>query len=266
MAEDSGSSPIIIKKIKKGGAGHHGGAWKVAYADFVTAMMALFIVLWILGQSAAVKEAVSGYFKDPIGFSSKMGKDLMNGKKGGIVDMGKGVEKQQLDEQAYREKEKTELDQMGEKIIQEMSNTPELSELMNQIDVQMVDEGLRIEITESVDGVCFEVGTSQLKPQAMQILKKIGSKLADMPNKVIVEGHTDARPYGVGNQLGYTNYELSSDRANAARRALAMGGLKDAHFDQIRAYADNRLKNPADPLDVTNRRISIIVKYTGKHE
>lgn len=265
MADDSGSSPIIIKKIKKGGAGHHGGAWKVAYADFVTAMMALFIVLWILGQSAEVKEAVAGYFKDPIGFSSKKGKDLMDGKKGSIIDVGKGMNNNpEADEKAFKEKEKAELDKMGERIIQDMADTPELSDLMNQINIQLVDEGLRIEITESVDDVFFEVGTSQLKQQAVQILKKIGTKLADMPNKVIVEGHTDARPYGVGNQVGYTNYELSADRANSARRALAMGGLTDSHFDQVRGYADKRLKDPQNPFDVVNRRISIIVKYTEK--
>lgn len=264
MAEDSGSSPIIIKKIKKGGEGHHGGAWKVAYADFVTAMMALFIVLWILGQSEEVKNAVAGYFNDPIGFSSKKGKDLMDGKKGAIIDVGKGMQKSEMDEKALKEKEKAELDKMGEKIISEMADTPELSDLMNQINIQLVDEGLRIEITESVDDVFFEVGTSQLKSQAVQILKKIGARLADMPNRVIVEGHTDSRPYGVGNQVGYTNYELSADRANSARRALAMGGLTDSHFDQVRGYADKRLKDPQNPFDVVNRRISIIVKYTEK--
>jgi chemotaxis protein MotB len=267
MAEDSGSSPIIIKKIKKGGEGHHGGAWKVAYADFVTAMMALFIVLWILGQSQDVKDAVAGYFNDPVGFSSK-GKDVLNGKKGAIIDVGKGMNnsQQEMDEKAFREKEKGELDKMGEKIAQEITDTPELADLKDQIDIQLVDEGLRIEITESVDDVFFEVGTSQLKPKAVEILKKIGCKLAGMPNKVIVEGHTDARPYGVGNQVGYTNYELSADRANSARRALAMGGLTDTHFDQVRGYADKRLKDPEHPFDVVNRRISIIVKYTGKHE
>lgn len=266
MADDNGSSPIIIKKIKKGGAGHHGGAWKVAYADFVTAMMALFIVLWILGQSDAVKEAVSGYFKDPIGFSSKKGKDFFDGKRGGLIDLGKQADKKELDEQAFREKEKTELTKMGEKILQELSETPELADLKDQISVEFVDEGLRIELTEAVEDVFFEVGTSQLKPKAVQILKKIGQKLSAMPNKVIVEGHTDSRPYGIGNELGYSNYELSSDRANSARRALVLGGLQATHFDQVRGYADKRLKDPSDPLSHVNRRISIIVKYTGKHE
>jgi len=267
MAEDSGSSPIIIKKIKKGGGGHHGGAWKVAYADFVTAMMALFIVLWILGQSKDVKDAVAGYFKDPVGFSSKKGKNILDGKQGGIVDMGQGANKPgTAEEEALKEKEKKALDAIGEKIVQEMASTPELSDLMDQISVQLVDEGLRIELMESVNDVFFEVGTSQLKPKMVKILKKIGAKLSTMPNRIVVEGHTDARPYGFGNQLGYTNYELSADRANSARRALAAGGLQESHFDQVRGYADKRLKDPKDPFSVVNRRISIIVKYSGKNE
>jgi chemotaxis protein MotB len=266
MADDSGSSPIIIKKIKKGGGGHHGGAWKVAYADFVTAMMALFIVLWILGQSPQVKDAVSGYFKDPIGFSSKKGKDLLDGKKGGLIDLGKSAEQQQqMSEEAVKQKEKAELEQMGQQVMRDLAESPDFSDLMNQIKVEFVDEGLRIEIMESVDDVFFEVGTSQLKPKAVQILKKIGERLSLLPNKVILEGHTDSRPYGYGNQLGYTNYELSADRANSARRAMVGGGLTENHFDQIRGYADKRLKDPKDPYNVVNRRISIIVKYAGKH-
>ncbi|MGE5680006.1 MAG: flagellar motor protein MotB [Bacillota bacterium] len=256
MSLGEGGGPIIIQKKKKGHGGHHGGAWKVAYADFVTAMMALFIVLWILGQSQEVKSAVSGYFKDPAGFNLNKSKGVLNGKGPSIMDMNT---KSEID---FKEKEKQKLALMGETISQELKQSPEFKDLQDQIKIEFVDEGLKIEIQDSYKDCFFEIGTSELKSEAKHLLERIGSELAKLQNNIMVEGHTDARPYS-GNGVGYTNFELSAERANSARRALTMGGLKQTQVDEVRGYADKKLKNTQDPFDVTNRRISIIVKYIG---
>lgn len=255
MSEDG---PIIIKKKNKGHGGHHGGAWKVAYADFVTAMMALFIVLWILGQSQEVKEAVSGYFKDPMGFSTKKGRGLLDQKGGNkMIDMSLQQASSSADQKAA---EKIEMAKMGQAIVNELSSSPEFKDLMDQITIEFVDQGMRIEMMESSQNVFFEIGTAELKSSALALLEKIGAQLANLPNQVIIEGHTDSRPYS-NSGLGYTNYELSADRANSARRALIMGKLPEKRIDSVVGYADQRLRNISDPYDITNRRISIIVKY-----
>jgi chemotaxis protein MotB len=246
-------NPIIIKKKKKGHGGSHGGAWKVAYADFVTAMMALFIVLWILGQDQNVKEAVAHYFRDPIGISDK-GQSILEGNTPNIpsIDLKKTLEQ--------RETEKQELKKMGEKILNELSQDPDYINIVDQIKIEIVDEGLRIEIIDSADDFFFEIGTAKLKPEAVSLLKKIGDQLAKLPNKIVIEGHTDARPY-LGNNPGYTNFELSADRANSARRALLTSNLNQSHIEEIRGYADRLLRDKKDPYNLVNRRISIIVKY-----
>ncbi len=257
MSLDNDNRPIIIKKVKKGGHGHHGGAWKVAYADFVTAMMALFIVLWILGQSEEVKQAVSSYFNDPIGFSeNNKGKGIVPVQGNAIID---------LDMKAQMERklqEKKELAEMGEKIVDELQSIPEFEGLADQITIEMVDEGLRIEILDSFDEVFFEIGKSDLKSQAYEIIKKMGTNIAKLNHKIAIEGHTDSRKYSNG-AMGYTNFELSAERANSARRALVSGGLKEEQIMEVRGYADKKLKNIKNPFDVSNRRISIIVKYSG---
>lgn len=259
MAFGEESGPVIIQKKKKGHDGHHGGAWKVAYADFVTAMMALFIVLWILGQSEEVKKAVSEYFQDPVGYG-----DQINKGKGGIIPT-QGNALIDLDMKAKMERqarEKKELAEMGEAIQNELTSNPDFSELANQISIEFVDEGLRIELTESLSNVFFEIGSSSLNTKAVEILEKIGTQISKLNYNIIIEGHTDSRQYS-GGPLGYTNYELSSERANAARRALVMGGLKEKQIEHVRGCADKKLKNTHDPYDVVNRRISIIVKYSG---
>jgi len=250
-------TPIIIKKKKNGHGGHHGGAWKVAYADFVTAMMALFIVLWVLGQDEEVTKAVAGYFKDPVGFGSNKGK--------GIIEL-KGTSPIDLDLKAkieQKEMEKQRLQSMGEEIQNELSDSPEFQDLIDQIKFEIVDEGLKIEILESSNDVFFGIGSAELNGKALTILEKIGAQLAKLKNKIVVEGHTDSRPFP-GSMAGYTNFELSADRANTARRSLLSGGLNQKQIEKITGYADSQLRNPADPYDVLNRRISIIVKYTEK--
>ena len=259
MNGDTDLAPIIVKK-KKGHGGHHGGAWKVAYADFVTAMMALFIVLWVLSQDDAMKESVARYFKDPIGFSDK-GKGVMVAKTSSVSDAPSSAIE---DKQLLKKSETTELKKMGEKIISELSSNPKFKKLSDQIEIQVTDEGLRIEIMDSDEDLFFEVGTSTLKSNAQLLLKEIGDNLASVPNLVVVEGHTDSRPFS-GNGKGMTNFELSSDRANAARRALTQSALDPSKIYEVRGYADRRLRDKVDPYNVVNRRISIIVKYSGEN-
>lgn len=250
MADENGN--IIVKKIKKVG-GHHGGAWKVAYADFVTAMMALFIVLWVLGQDEETKEAVSQYFKDPIGFSS-LGKNILPGS-AAITDPDAAAE-------ALREMEKEKLKNMGDKLLAEMSGDPEFKEMMDQIEIEFVEEGMRIEIIDSADDIFFEIGTATLKPAAFELLQKIGNQFSKLPNNVIIEGHTDARPF-LKTGTAYSNFALSSERANSARQALISGQLTESHIEEVRGYADRRLRDKTDPYNVVNRRISIIIKYSN---
>lgn len=241
--------PIRIVKKKSGHGGHHGGAWKVAYADFVTAMMALFIVLWIVGQSKQVKEAVAGYFKDPIEYTEKV----------------KQQKKMMLDEdliekeiQRREENERKKLESIGKAIIQSIAQDPTLEQLRHQITIEPVKEGLRIELLDKSESFFFDIGTAQLKPEAVKILVLIAKELGKLPNNIIIEGHTDSRQYST--VVGYTNFELSADRANSARRVLQVNGLRQGQITEIRGYADTRLRNKKDPYDVSNRRISIIIK------
>jgi chemotaxis protein MotB len=253
MAEND-DRPIIIKKVVKDDHGHHGGAWKVAYADFVTAMMALFIVLWILGQDDSIKANIQHYFNDPIGFAGGKGPSVIEGSGNKIIAP------KILNEVEQKKLERERLEEMGENLISNLKNK-DFQDLIDQIDVEITDEGLRIEIMESNNDAFFEVGTADLKKSAKKMLGVIGKQMAELQNKVVVEGHTDSRPFSNGHQ-GYSNYELSADRANSARRVLIASGLAPNQIDEIRGYADNRLRDPSNPFDVVNRRISIIVKYS----
>jgi len=251
--EGQNNEPIIIKKGKKGGHGHHGGAWKVAYADFVTAMMALFIVLWILGQSEEVKEQVANYFKNPFGVGVGQGSSpLQGGPRNPTTDVNDIIRQKEMERQALKS--------MGDEIIKELSVSPEFQQIIDQIQAEITDEGLKIEVMDTQEDAFFEVGTSTLKPSAYKMLQVIGKELSKLNNRVVIEGHTDARPYSSTGQ-GYSNFELSSDRANAARRALIAGGLLATQIEQVRGWADNKLKLPDEPYSEKNRRISIIVKF-----
>ena len=244
--------PIIVVRKKNGGhGGHHGGAWKVAYADFVTAMMALFIVLWIVGQSKQVKESIAQYFKDPGAFSE-------NTKGGGALESQSANFGERLADD-YLKRQEEKLKELGDKIMEEMKKTPTISDLAKQIKIEITKEGMRIELIEQSDKVFFDVGTAHLKEDATKVLTIIAAELVKIPNHVIIEGHTDARQYQGTN--GYTNYELSADRANSARRVLMKNGLPDTRLDQVAGYADKRLRTPQNPLDVVNRRVSILVRF-----
>ena len=214
-------------------------------------MMALFMVLWIVGQSQKVRESVAQYFKDPGAFrESAGGKGIMQG----------GVPLSSPDhKEEFLKQEIQRLKQMGDSIIQELQKSPDLASLSKQIKIEIVKEGLRIELLESSESFFFDVGTANLKPEAGQVLNVIGKELAQHHNHLIIEGHTDSRQYS--QETGYTNFELSADRANSARRVLVSSGVKYAQFDEVRGYADTRLRNAQDPLDASNRRISLLVKF-----
>src|SRR5579884_1035833 len=206
-------APIIVVKKKGSHGGSHGGAWKVAYADFVTAMMALFIVLWILNQSQEVREAVSGYFKDPKGYGKQVGTT-----KDGT---GKTVEVS-----------KTDMNDLKKKLEEAMKRMPELEKLKNQVQMTITNEGLRIELLETEKGVFFESGSPVPSKFGQELLELLAKKIGELPNHILIEGHTDARPYTTEN--GYSNWELSADRANAARRIMQTTGIRGDQVSEVR--------------------------------
>ena len=235
--------PIIIIKKKGGHGGHHGGAWKVAYADFVTAMMALFIVLWLMNSSKQLQVAVGGYFKDPTGTAKKVGTN----------QSGSG-ENFQLT--------KRNLAELKEQLQKNIRSINDLEKLRKNIEMTVTAEGLRIELLESEKGTFFESGSSALNKSGQEMTVLLAEELGKVPNRISIEGHTDAKPFS--ERANYSNWELSSDRANAARRLMQQSGVRADQVSQVRGFADQRLRNPKDPLDASNRRISIIVQYLSR--
>ncbi len=253
MQKNEKDLPIRIVKKKNHHKQHHGGSWKVAYADFVTAMLALFIVLWILNAGEDVKQAVAGYFQDPSGY-------LESYRSGSILDGGRGLSgtESPIDELLRRAQEQRLL-RMGENILEELRRSPRGIMFLEQITFEIVDEGLRIELLETSESFFFDIGTAELQSDAIEVLRTIAKEIGELPNNVIIEGHTDSRQYST--IVGYTNFELSVDRANSARRVLATGGLRENQIVEVRGYADQKLRNKEDPYDASNRRISIIIKF-----
>jgi chemotaxis protein MotB len=234
------NQPIIVIKKVSGHGGHHGGAWKVAYADFVTAMMALFIVLWLMSSSEKVKKAVSGYFNDPKGTGSLLGTTLT----------GTGV--------TVAQTSTNELEKLKDKLEEEIKARKELVKLSKQIEITITPEGLRIELIEGKDGTFFQSGGANLSESGQELLALLGKELKTLPNSLLIEGHTDATPYS--NNNGYSNWDLSADRANSARRLLQQDGVRTDQVTQVRGYADQMLRDKNHPTDPSNRRISILVR------
>lgn len=265
----SESDKIVVRKVKKRGGheGHHGGAWKVAYADFVTAMMALFIVLWIIAHNASIRESVALYFRDP-GAVHKTASGVMNGVNGirPFTDSKIHVPPVQSDSAVEEKKREAEaLREAGERLKEAIAAIPDLARFKDQIQITLTQEGLRIELIEQSEGLFFDIGSARLKPDAVTLLRLIASRIGQVPNEVVIEGHTDSRPYA---GTGYNNWDLSTDRANAARRVLEEGGVRDRQITSVNGYADRRLKNPARPYDYSNRRVTILVAFgaAGKEE
>ena len=237
----SKSRPIIVIKKKRAHGGHHGGAWKVAYADFVTAMMALFIVLWLMNSSEKIKQAVAGYFNDPKGTGSLLGTTMT----------GTGT-------QVVVKTDDQSLKQLKEKLEQEIQSKPELKKLSKQIEITITPEGLRIELIEDKNGTFYESGSAHLSEKGQELLALLAGELKNIPNPLLIEGHTDAAQYS--NDASYGNWELSADRANSARRLLQQDGVRENQVTQVRGYADQLLRVKSNPYDPSNRRISILVK------
>ncbi len=234
-------APVYVIKKKKGGhGGHHGGAWKVAYADFVTAMMALFIVLWLLSSSAEVKKAVGGYFQDPTGRSKDVGS--------GMAGTGESVTLK-----------KEDMSQIKDKLEQAVKQMVHLEKAKDNIQMTVTGEGLRIEMLESGTGMFFDSGSPKPSETGNELLTTIAAELGKLPNRVLIEGHTDATPFGDGK--GYSNWELSADRANSARRIMETNGVRPGQVMEVRGFADQDLRKPKDPQDASNRRVSVIVRY-----
>jgi chemotaxis protein MotB len=244
MATDK-SRPIIILKKKGGHGGHHGGAWKVAYADFVTAMMALFIVLWLLNSSKEVQVAVGGYFKDPTGTSKKVGSNMVGAGENFILT-------------------KDNMPKLKDQLQQAIRQMPDFDKLKSHIEMTVTSEGLRIELSESASGTFFDSGSPKLNGDGRELLVTLAGELGKLPNKLSIEGHTDSKPYAPS--ATYGNWELSSDRANAARRIMQANGIRADQVTQVRGFADKRLRKPDTPLDPANRRISLIVQYIFKND
>jgi chemotaxis protein MotB len=292
MAEEGkkGEQPIIVKKIKKGGHGHHGGAWKVAYADFVTAMMAFFIVMWILAAGQDVQNEVASYFQDPglfkfiegkttvpidLGLKPKPGKKVGDSKGEGEgkekADMMVGLTKEQQDsvvkkviEQAKQDSVKAaenlkETAKSVENLLKELAKeSKNMKDLISSIKFEFTKEGLRIQLMERQKDLFFKSGSSELQPEAKIALLKIAKEIGKLPNLVEIEGHTDGKAYR--NNAGFTNWELSSNRANSTRRALAGSGFWDGQVVKVTGFADQKPLIKENPLDPSNRRVTILVK------
>jgi chemotaxis protein MotB len=219
---------------------HRGGAWKVAYADFVTALMALFIVLWMMNSTKKVKDSISGYFRDPRGYTHKLG--------AGPANVGEGL--------TLSRKTAGELQQQIEQVLHQI---PEFQKIRENIRFSVTGEGLRIELLESEQGMFFVSGKATPTEAGSGLLEVLGGELAKMPNQIVIEGHSDARPFR--NNGAYTNWELSVDRSNVARRVLQGSGIRVGQVVEVRGFADQKLLIPEDPNDARNRRVSVVVKF-----
>jgi chemotaxis protein MotB len=248
---------IVVKKtVHKGG--HHGGAWKVAYADFVTTMMALFIVLWAAGQDTNVRESIATYFRNPntpvrIAPTGGRGTSLLPAGTGAVGQAQAAAQSGSAadDDDTFR--------RTAESIRLTIDNERDLRDLSQQVRIDLTPEGLRVQFVEFDESLFFEIGSGRLKPALTRLIAIVGAAIGQLPNGVIVEGHTDRRAYS-GRAHGYTNWELSADRANSARRVLESSGLRPDQVVRVVGCADHEPLVADNPLDRSNRRVSVIVK------
>jgi len=266
MAEQQPEVKIKFVKKKGGHAAAHGGAWKVAYADLVTAMMAFFLLMWLLNSTSSnTKAGIAGMFQDPDFFNTEKGKAILTeyqAEKAGILPGGKGM-KQPGDEGGgppvsddAGEQERQRMEDTATAITKAFNEDKLLEAFKDQISFEFTDEGLRIQIQDKLAQVLFDSGSAQLKPYTLSILKEIAQELGKLPNHILIGGHTDSMIYP---GKAYTNWELSADRANAARRVLQASGVKPGQVQRVTGYADSVPLANHDPADPQNRRISIVV-------
>jgi len=300
VAGDDKKQPIVIKKIVAGGHGHHGGAWKVAYADFVTAMMAFFLLLWLLGiTDEAKRDGISDYFKNPAGIKGIGGASTSMIKLGGAKEMPRGDRTRNQDisqtteqperkkgeadlqvdgnratesteEQAKRKADKKTLDNLLQMLKKAIEKNASLRKFKEQLYLDITPDGLRIQIFDKKNRPMFDLGSAKLKPYTKKILYEIAKTIRTVPNRISISGHTDAtrfhkgyviyeNDYGEEIKLPYTNWELSADRANAARRTLLKGGVKVAQIGRVIGFSSSVLYNKKNKTDPSNRRITIVV-------
>ena len=273
---DEGQKPIIVKRVKKGGHGHHGGAWKIAYADFVTAMMAFFLLMWLLGSTTdGDKKGIADYFASPLkvalagGSGAGDSNSVLKGggesltstvgqiKKGDVQSQRNTINLHKLKAEQIRA-EVSRLENLKQEIQKKIASNDRLKDLSSQIRLDMTRDGLRIQIVDDQNRPMFDSGSAVIKPYMRDLLRAIGSVLTEVPNHLTLEGHTDATPYPGGDR-GYSNWELSADRANASRRELVAGGLADDRVLRVQGLASSQPFDEKDPTAPANRRISIIV-------
>ena len=285
MSDDT-QQPIVVKRIKKGGGGHHGGAWKIAYADFVTAMMAFFLLMWLLGSTAQGDlEGIADYFQNPLKVSMSGGEgtgDSSSIIKGGGEDLSRKVgqvrrgdtpstrainldaapahrkSEEQAAIEAAERRERSKLIDLKGKLEAIIEANPSLRQFKNQLLLDIISEGLRIQLIDAQNRPMFTSSSAELRPYTRELLREIARALNDVDNRISMSGHTDATQYA-GGERGFSNWELSSNRANAARRELVAGGLEAGKMVRVVGLADTVHLNPDDPQDPANRRISIIV-------
>jgi len=247
-AQPEGAAPpapprpiFVIKRKKAGHGGHHGGAWKVAYADFVTAMMALFIVLWLMSADEKVKEAISAFFNNPTGNGTQTGSDAAGA--GHALTLPKD-----------------DMAKLREKMEQALKTMPNFQNMKEHVEMTITVDGLRIELLETEAGMFFESGRPQPSASGAELLTRLAEELGKLPNHLLLEGHTDAKPFATKDGY-YSNWELSTDRANAARRLMEQHGVSHEQVAQVRGFAERQLRHPEDPMHASNRRVSVVAQY-----
>lgn len=279
------AAPVpIIRKIKKHGHGHHGGSWKIAYADFVTAMMAFFLLMWLVASlNKAQKAGISEYFKQPMKVAlfggDSMGNRQINIKGGGpniedsdgqVSASNQPLKNQEMSENKQiaqsNDAELKKLEELKSEINLSIEKDPALAGLKKQLRMDVVSDGLRIQLIDNQKKPMFDVGSDKINPEIVPILANIAKLLNSVPNKITIQGHTDASPYNNPEELEYTNWELSSQRANAARRALIKAGMNEDKVMTVSGFSSTVLLDKTNPLNPENRRISIIVMKKGAED
>ncbi len=275
MAQED-KRPIVVKRVKKVVGGHHGGAWKIAYADFVTAMMAFFLLMWLLGSTAKGDlEGIAEYFRTPLKVAMKGGSgsgDSSSVIQGGGQDLTRSTGQVKRGETPDRKKTinlraaRAEIERLELARLKELKSRMEMAieakqtlrRFKNQIKLDIINEGLRIQVTDEQNRPMFDIGSNELKDYTVEILHEIAAVLNTVDNRITLSGHTDASPYAAG-EKGYSNWELSADRANASRRELVAGGIGEQKIVRVVGLASSVPFNVQDPFDAANRRISVIV-------
>ncbi len=257
MAPRGGKKIIVVRKKIVGGGGHHGGSWKVAYADFVTAMMAFFMVMWILGMDDKTKQAIEGYFSNPVGYKKGYGAGSSPLSTGTAPNNVQNTPMRML----VRANEEKSFQQIRQSILQKLAASDSLKALDANVEVQVTNEGLRIELVETLEGdFYFPIGSARMKSATMLTLQLIARELVTLQHPVVLEGHTDGARFGAAGSYG--NWELSADRANAARRVLESSGLGDGRIVEVRGYAATKPRVYNNPMSPANRRISVLLPFS----